>query len=109
MPPVPAAAGRAGQREHGRRLLDEVAQPAQHFDGFPASWIEQRIGQPLIADHIQLPMVAGALQQRLDLGEAGVEVLTIERGAALGDDALELQILDHLVYPLQRHAVHSVF
>ena len=54
-------------------------------------------------------MVAGALQQRLDLGEAGIEVLTIERGAALGDDALELQFLDHLAYPLQRHAVHSVF
>lgn len=60
------------------RLFDEVAQPAQHLHRLPTRRVEQRIGQALIADHIELPVIARTLQQRLDLGEAGVEMLAVE-------------------------------
>ncbi|MNT42901.1 hypothetical protein D3C72_1793410 [compost metagenome] len=54
-------------------------------------------------------MIAGALQQGLDLGEAGIEVHAGERRSALGDNALQMQFGDCRADFFQWHPVHAVF
>ncbi|MNC64834.1 hypothetical protein D3C75_1150680 [compost metagenome] len=53
-------------------------------------------------------MVAGPLEQRLDLGEAGIEMNLAERRTVIGDQAFEAQFQHGVTYPLHRHAVDAV-
>lgn len=52
-------------------------------------------------------MEAGALEQRLDLGEAGVEVHAGERRLAVGDQAVHLQFVHCLADVVEFHPVHA--
>ncbi|MNR19788.1 hypothetical protein D3C85_1366000 [compost metagenome] len=53
-------------------------------------------------------MVAGTLEQGLDLGEAGIEVDLAERRTVVGHQAFEAQFQNSVGHPLDRHAVDAV-
>ncbi|VXC97249.1 hypothetical protein PSEUDO9AZ_30075 [Pseudomonas sp. 9AZ] len=98
----------AGQR-FALSFLDKLLEPTQHLHRLPARGVEHGIGQALITDHIQLTVIAGALQQGFDLGKAGVEVHPGKRRFALGDNAFKLQFIDGGPDFFQGHAVYAVF